>query len=259
MPILKLLVVIVRGERMSEKKTHEWFECQLRAKRIIPLEKYKGARIRVKVRCDICQHEWNVLASCVVHKSGCPACGSVSAGNKQRKKNKVISIEGNYLILDISTRQRPEASMLIDVADYERLKRIPVGRIHLDARGYCACWCCGKVRTVHALVCPDFDMVDHISRDKTDNRRCNLRAANKSTNAMNTGLAVDNTSGAKGVKFWKGKWRATIQYQKEIINLGRFEKFDDAVSARNSAELALFGEFSPLFDRSSITDKYQKG
>ena len=52
-------------------------------------------------------------------------------------------------------------------------------------------------------------LVDHINRDTRDNKKCNLRLATKSTNAMNTKIRKDNTSGIKGVTWSKKllKWQ----------------------------------------------------
>ena len=54
------------------------------------------------------------------------------------------------------------------------------------------------------------EIVDHINRDPLDNRRENLRIADKSKNGMNRGPQVNNTSGFKGVSFHAktGKWVA---------------------------------------------------
>lgn len=54
--------------------------------------------------------------------------------------------------------------------------------------------------------------IDHINRNKLDNRLCNLRSATKSENQFNAKLRRDSSSGVKGVSFLKRerKWRVLI-------------------------------------------------
>lgn len=49
------------------------------------------------------------------------------------------------------------------------------------------------------------EMCDHINRNKLDNRRDNLRVADKSINAVNTPKRTDNTSGHTGVYKYQPK------------------------------------------------------
>lgn len=92
--------------------------------------------------------------------------------------------------------------------------------------------------------CPD--ILDHINRIKSDNRIENLRPATNSQNGMNKGIIETNTSGVIGVHWDKvnKKWYAKIGINKKYYNLGRYIKIEDAVKARQKAELKYFGEFS---------------
>lgn len=88
--------------------------------------------------------------------------------------------------------------------------------------------------------------VDHINRDKLDNRRENLRVATASQNHINSGLRSDNTSGFKGV-YWRkdsGKWRAKIRIGGKYINMGSYETVEEAHEVYKKKELETFGEFS---------------
>lgn len=82
-------------------------------------------------------------------------------------------------------------------------------------------------------------IVDHINRDKLDNRRENLRIASRSQNALNAGLPLNNTSGFRGVDFdrARAKWSARIKVSKRQHCLGRFSDKRDAIRARALAEL----------------------
>lgn len=84
---------------------------------------------------------------------------------------------------------------------------------------------------------------DHINRNKLDNRRENLRVVSRSINNFNTPPAKNNTSGHKGVGYFKpaGLWRAYIKHQSHPrrIELGYFKTKDEAIAARQAAEAAL--------------------
>ena len=82
------------------------------------------------------------------------------------------------------------------------------------------------------------DHIDHINGDRSDNRICNLVAANITANNRNSTRRSDNTSGVTGVG-WDSqvnKWHARITVRGVIVNLGRFNSFNEAVIARKAAE-----------------------
>ena len=84
---------------------------------------------------------------------------------------------------------------------------------------------------------------DHINGNKLDNRKCNLRNANKSLNGLNRGKNKNNTSGRTGVSWNKRRelWESYITYQRKKINLGIYADFEEALNVRKAAELKYFG------------------
>lgn len=90
--------------------------------------------------------------------------------------------------------------------------------------------------------------VDHINRDRSDNRFINLREASLRENQQNRNILRNNTSGVNGVCFCKKqkKWVARIRTEFGRINLGYFYDFTEAVNIRKLAEEKYFGKFSPL-------------
>ena len=89
-------------------------------------------------------------------------------------------------------------------------------------------------------------LVDHINRDKLDNRRANLRFANRSENAANCKVHAHNTSGYKGVSKSGKKWRAYIVLNDKQIYIGTFSKKEDAALAYNERALQIFGQFANI-------------
>lgn len=58
-------------------------------------------------------------------------------------------------------------------------------------------------------------------------------------------LTAANTSGTRGVYWHKrqNKWYARLKFQGKLMNLGSFDKYDDAVKARQRAEEEVYGAF----------------
>lgn len=108
----------------------------------------------------------------------------------------------------------------------------------------------GHKKRFHRLVmnCPNNLQVDHkvpVSCGVCDNRKSNLRVATNQQNSMNCGLSSNNKSGYKGVHWDKSrnKWIASIKLNYKTIHLGRFDSIEDAINARQKAEIECFGEF----------------
>lgn len=89
--------------------------------------------------------------------------------------------------------------------------------------------------------------IDHVDGNPLNNLRSNLREADRSKNAINTGLKKTNKSGYKGVHFkTKGKWVAQITKNRKCHTLGIFSSAKEAAIAYNKAALELFGEYAWL-------------
>ncbi len=91
---------------------------------------------------------------------------------------------------------------------------------------------------------PRGKLLDHINRDRSDNRWENLRLVDRSLNNHNSDPHRNNTSGVKGVSWAKSrrKWDARIKLRGKVVLLGQFARFEDAVAARVAAEQKKLGE-----------------
>lgn len=87
--------------------------------------------------------------------------------------------------------------------------------------------------------------IDHINTIKNDNRIENLRLADCSQNKWNKGLSSNNTSGYKGVSWFKRekRWVAQIWVRGKKKVIGYFNTPEDAHKAYAKASSSLHGEF----------------
>lgn len=92
----------------------------------------------------------------------------------------------------------------------------------------------------------EWRQVDHRNGDGLDNRRANLREANRTQNNANARRRVDNTSGFKGVTFDAriNRWSARIHVNNQRRSLGYHATAEEAARAYDAAAHEAFGEFA---------------
>ena len=117
----------------------------------------------------------------------------------------------------------------------------------IDNKGYRRVGFSRKYRRAHRLawfyvygVWPE-DQIDHINRDRDDNRIENLRSVNSQQNSRNRSPEI-NRLGVIGVSWCNksGKFHSRISIDRKNKPLGYFSGFFDAVCARKSAENRYF-------------------
>jgi hypothetical protein len=79
--------------------------------------------------------------------------------------------------------------------------------------------------------------IDHINRNRSDNRACNLRLATRTENARNIPPRVNKTSGVKGVHWSKKqrKWVAQLRINGKQTYIGASTDLSEALRLYTNA------------------------
>lgn len=122
----------------------------------------------------------------------------------------------------------------------------------IDARGYEHIRVDGRTYKAHRLawlyVYGSFPVaqIDHVNRDCSDNRLCNLRAATNGENQRNRKTFRNSTTGVTGVSWNKRcqKYEAYIKVDGKRKHLGLFDSVDHAAAEYLKASKKYHGEFA---------------
>lgn len=141
---------------------------------------------------------------------------------------------------------------LIDTSD-EHLLINNSYRLHggTDGRQYLARSFGRSVMYLHRELMGDLPKgyeVDHVNRNKRDNRKRNLRACTSQQNSVNQSIASRNTSGYKGVTYMPRdkNWTARVQCQGKRVFAGYHRCPTLAALAYDKIATELHGEFANL-------------
>lgn len=163
---------------------------------------------------------------------------------KERAKTCTFDVSG--YVLTITTK-----SGSVIIADSEDFERLSKHSWCIDAKGYPVANVDGKLTTMQRfLMNPQKNMVvDHMNGDKLDNRKSNLRICTPRQNAQNQrgNKGRELPIGIRKTK--AGKYVARICVDRKTIHIGTFQNIDDAVSAREKAEIQYFGMYAQHLHR----------
>lgn len=186
---------------------------------------------------DLCSKHYNQMKKYGKFLDDNPRC--------QYDLNEIIVYENHAEIILYDNLGYEINRTLIDLEDVEKVKNY---KWVINTQGYVVTTMNKKGVRLHRYImgCEKPEKIDHINRNKLDNRKCNLRICNTKENNRNLSRSRNNKSCVTGVCWSKGRWRAYITFNNKNIDLGYFDKFCDAVECRWKCEKELFKEYSPL-------------
>lgn len=196
------------------------------------VENIVGEKKKYVCKCD-CGNE--VVVSAYDLRDGkTKSCGCLRLERVKGQRN-----PNEYEIIDGYAKVKLNNSdyMICDIEDWENLKRYSWSK---GKGGYAVSGTQngGSVYFHKKVTNTTSEIVDHINRNKLDNRKCNLRITNQRVNGYNAKLSVRNTSGHKGINRSANgeKWIARIYVEGRNMYLGTYETIEEAIKARKKAE-----------------------
>ena len=190
---------------------------------------------------------FNGLPYCNIHYQRMHLYGTPNPHQRQRTNTYII----NGDITEVTTSNGK--TFTIDTADLDTVRKyswcfIKRGCDHT----YLVANINNRVTALHRYLLnpPKGMFIDHINGNASDNRRCNLRICTPKDNSRNTSKSYRNKSGFLGIRITpNGRYSARIMVDRKEIRLGNFKTIEDAVKARQAAEVTYFGEFAPSISR----------
>lgn len=157
---------------------------------------------------------------------------------KQFKPNEFfLSEDGKYYTVKDSKGNE----FLVDADDYSKISKYTW---YLNQSGYIENQKMGKLHRF-LLNAPDGEEVDHINRNKLDNRKSNLRIVDCSINRQNRGKLKNKTvCNYKGVYIDRktNKYYAVVVKNRKNYYSKMFDLEEDAAMAYNKIAVSLYGK-----------------
>ena len=121
---------------------------------------------------------------------------------------------------------------MIDYDDYEKIKNYCW---YETKQGYIATRepINKKIILLHKFIFSQNGTIDHINRNRKDNRKQNLRIVTIQQNTMNKSLQKNNKSGYKNINKHKNKWQVRITRNKKVFNIGEFKTLEQTIQERD--------------------------
>lgn len=198
--------------------------------------KYTRMKDKVVIICPV-HGEFSQEAKAHVKGRKCVKCAmDIRSKAKLESRQKNSKVLEDYALIPLTKGKFAKVSL----EDFKDLSKY----IWTTDRGYASNVRLGLMHR-YLLNAPKHLEVDHKNRDRSDNRRCNLRLATRPQNQWNRG----NIEGKyRGVTYRKlhNTWRSRITYLGKDLHIGDYQTAAEAARAYNAKAKELYGEFANL-------------
>lgn len=164
---------------------------------------------------------------------------------RKKQNNYYIDCDG-VVHMELTRRGKDSLWTIFDANDLDRIVNFPYSwhadynknghQFYVASTIYKQKWrelCGGNTIRLHVYLvggsCKGKIVVDHINGDSLDNRRCNLRLADYTENALNRkSCNANNFTGFRNVSFVDGKYLVQLRVNGENLKFGPFDKAEEA-------------------------------
>lgn len=216
------------GSKLSQEKIIERFKS-------VHGETYDYSKVQyveaLKKVIIICKEHGEFQQTPAKHynmKQNCPKCGFILNGESTRGRAKAIRAKLDVPFISNDAVAIPLTKGKITIVSREDYETVSKYNWSAGKRGYAVTYINGKLTTMHNLIieCPNGMLIDHVDRDKLNNRRDNLRLVTPQQNTFNS--TPYSESGYKGVHKKRNKWLVQIVYNgKNVVR----KTFDCPITA----------------------------
>lgn len=192
------------------------------------VEYSNGSKVRqVWCSCECGNPELTLVRTSNLTSGNTTSCGCIG---RERRRTHGMSNTRTYQIWEgMKRRCRPDLKEMFP---------------HHAGKGvtYCSKWETFEGFYEDMGPAPDDMSLDRIDFDG-NYEKSNCRWASSSVQGYNKGIDPNNTSGRTGVSWYShaGVWSSEIHVDGKHLRLGTFSRFEDAVRAREKAELEYYG------------------
>ena len=192
------------------------------------LERTQRRYYRYLCQCD-CGKQFTTTSSHIrkMESCGCNRTIKINEYNRNhRKKNKIV-VDGDIAYVYLSCSDKVA---IIDKEDVEKVKDYTWRFV----KGYAATYFTTdrtRIFYIHYFIIGKVDgkEVDHINRNKLDNRKCNLRNITHLENMHNVSIKRKSNTGIKNIsKLYNGTYRVVINYNNKRYSVGTFKTIEEA-------------------------------